>query len=217
MTTLRRLTSTIKANFDWMVTQVENHEGLVASAISEVQTAQARARVHFGQLKRDGENLRKRLADLNEAEVAWTERAVQSAELDEKRALECVRRRQRIQKEKKELEVQVKNHERMQEQLAKDLVLIEERLDQLKRQRNVLRTRQSRAEALRAAHLDESGIINELDEILERWEIKVTEAEVRSECLKDAGDDFERSFVSEEEESELKTILAELTTKSSRA
>ena len=96
------------------------------------------------------------------------------------------------------------------DQLAKDLPAIEERLEQLKRQRNILRTRQSRAEALRSSNLDESGVLNDIDSIIERWEIKVTEVEVGSEHNFSNSDNFEQEFKDEEDKTSLRASLNEL-------
>ena len=74
-----------------------------------------------------------------------------------------------------------------------------------------MRTRQSRAEALRTANGDDSSIISEIDDIFERWELKVSEYEFGASArLSESFDAFEESCRSEEEEAELREELKEL-------
>ena len=54
MKTLKRLSTTVVSSFDWMISQVENHESLVNAAISEIQEAGARATVQLKKVKHDG-------------------------------------------------------------------------------------------------------------------------------------------------------------------
>lgn len=210
MKTLRRLTTTIVSSFDWMISQVENHDALVDAAIREVQQAGARATVQLKKVRQDGLNMRKRLQDLREAQELWSSRALQTAGVDEKRAIECLRRKKRTELEIASLEEEERQHAKIEKQLGIDLRLVEEKLETLKSQRNLLRTRQSRAEALRAAQGQDSSLIGEIDGILERWESKVGEYEAMTECSRDREDDFTHEFVTAEEESALKEELARL-------
>jgi len=210
MKTLRRLTTTIVSSFDWMISQVENHDALVDAAIREVQQAGARATVQLKKVRQDGLNMRKRLQDLREAQELWSSRALQTAGVDEKRAIECLRRKKRTELEIASLEEEERQHAKIEKQLGIDLRLVEEKLETLKSQRNLLRTRQSRAEALRAAQGQDSSLIGEIDGILERWESKVGEYEAMTERSRDREDDFTHEFVTAEEESALKEELARL-------
>ena len=210
MNTLKRWTTSVLSSVDWMITQVENHEALVNSAIDEVQRSGARARVQLNRVTQDGRKMRARLEELREKELVWKDRAVKSAALDEARALECMKRSRRTQKEIESLEEQVKEHARIERQLTTDLGSIDQRLGQLKTQRNLLKTRQSRAEALRAFQAEDSHIISEIGDIFERWEVKVGEYELQGDCALRGGDDFEGEFVSQEEEEELRESLKKL-------
>ena len=154
--------------------------------------------------------MRRRLQELREAQELWSSRAVQTAGVDEKRALECLRRKKRTEQEIAALEEEERQHARLEKQLGLDLKLVEEKLETLKAQRNLLRTRQSRAEALRAAQGQDSGLIGEIDTILERWESKVAEYEILTECGRSREDEFENEFASAEEEGALKEELAQL-------
>lgn len=210
MKTLRRWTTTIVTSFDRMISQVENHEAMVNAAIREVQESGGRARVQLGRVKQDGERMRRKLIELRNALSSWEERAVKTAAVDEDRALECLKRRRRVAKEIGELEEQERAHAKLERQLVGDLQIIEEKLQTLKTKRNVLRTRESRAEALKALSNDGSYIISELDDIFDRWEVKVAEYEFGNLSTESVQDDLEAQYVSEEGQEALKAELHSL-------
>jgi len=209
MKTLKRFTQSITASVDWMISQVENHEGLVNAAITEVQEAGARAQVQLKRVKNDGQLMRKRLIELREQKIIWEERACKIAGADEKRALECMKRRKKIESDLSELEIQEREHTKIEKQLVHDLVTIQDKLSRLKQQRNVMRTRQSRAEALKMLQSEDRSILTEIDEIFERWDHKVTEYEGLSSQIQST-DDFAEEFTSVEQEEDLKASLSEL-------
>ncbi len=210
MSTIRRWTSGFFHRVDTMVSHIENHDGQVAAAIRDAQEARARARVPLARVHRDGERMKRRLAELTEAETRWKERAVSVASSDEARALECVRRRKRAARERNDLHAQLTEHERVEIQLREDMARVEERVARLEHQRNVLRTRESRAGAMAAAHADDAGLLSEIDDIFERWDTKVTAAEYRADCALAGPDDLEARFVASEEAEDLRAELDEL-------
>ncbi len=207
MNSFRRLTSSITSSFQWMISQVENHEALVNAALKEVQEARARANVQLKKVRQDGLAMRKNIEELRKNNESWRERAIKTAESDQKKALECVKRQKRAERELHEAEEQEREHARFEKQLLQDLVTIDDKLSKLTQQRNLLRTRQSRAEALRTLQVDDSHLIGELDEIFERWETKVTGYEFEGSCAAPLVDDFEAEFSNADEEAELSAAL----------
>ncbi len=212
MRTLYRLAASIKANFDWMVSQVENHEALVNSAINEVQQHEAHAKVQLNRLRTESEKMERELKSLSADEENWRKRAIDSANSDEKKALECVKRLQNVRKRKETLAQDLSVQQKLAEQLTADLGQVKGRLDTLKRQRNALRSRESRAAALAAASMGEHSLVGELDNIFERWEVKVVKTEAEAEVEIDSVDALEEEFLSVEEEEGLKEELKRLMT-----
>lgn len=210
MRRFRLWTSAIGSRIDWMVRQVENHEAMADSAIRDMQRSAAQAKVRLQRVRQDGERMRRRVAELGEAELAWRSRAAGLAVGDEARAIECLRRAKRSARVAEQLRSELEEHARAERQLTTDIAKVEQRLAQLQQQRNLLRTRESRAEALAAAAGTET--CSEVDDIVERWETKIVEAELRQGCLPSASEDsFEEEFVRYEDEEELRAELAELT------
>lgn len=213
---IRHWTASLCSRVDWMVSQVENHEALAESAIRDLQRHAARARVRMGRMRADG----RRLADARRAEAeaasTWRERARRLAGDDEARALECLRRARAAAEREASLAERCAEHDRLEQRLARDLGLVDERLAALRVKRNWMRTRQSRADALAAASEVETE--GTLDDVFERWDARVTEREIVAGCDdpsvaaegSDPSDDLERVLASEEEDAALRAELAAL-------
>ncbi|RIL07850.1 MAG: hypothetical protein DCC75_09700 [Proteobacteria bacterium] len=217
MKTLRRWSTSIVASIDAMVCQVQNHEALVNAAIKEVHETAARAKVQIARVRADGAQMRKRLSEMRQEYEIWQERAVKVAGADQAKALECLRRKKRLAKQISSLEVEERGHSKHEKQLADDLVRIEERLNQLRHQRNMLRSRQTRAEALSALQGNDAVVLSEIDEILDRWEIKVTQYEMQGDCNSSSVDALASDFAGEEEDTALQLELNQLMAKSQHA
>jgi phage shock protein A len=193
-----------------MIAQIENHEAIVDSALRDVKETAARAHAQLGRVQRDGQAIRKRLGDLDQQIALWNERAIRASDADQAKAVECLRRKKRLTNEHADLTAQAEHHTKLERQLGDDIRAIEERLGKLKMQRNLLRTRQTRAEALGALHNDDSRLISELDDIFDRWEVKVSEYEYHAHCLEHEDDGLEREFSQMEDDQDLTRELQEL-------
>jgi phage shock protein A len=163
-------------------------------------------------VRRDGEQLKTKIAQLHVEEKQWTSRARDLAQSDESRALECMRRRKLCQQQITQLEKACAQHEAFEQRLSQDISSAERKLGEMNQQRNLMRTRQSAAEALNSiSNMDESVAI-EVADAFERWEIKVTESEMEVGTV-DTGDLLEREFLEEEEKQSLQAELQQLIAK----
>jgi phage shock protein A len=176
--------------------------------LRELEQGVARAKVQLARVERDGKGLRQSLAEEREAAERWRDRARREAV--EARALECLRRYKRSRARARELAERIAEHERVEQQLKRDVRTLEIRLGELREQRNLMRTRQSRAEAFNVVQGSGDATASELSAMFERWEISVAETEVASGCLSATLDDFEEEFVDAEEEAALKLELRAL-------
>lgn len=209
MKTFKRWTTGIFSRVDWAVSQIENQEALINSALKDSREAVAKAKVQLGRVRQDGVRLQQKLQTEEENISRWRERATQIAKTDEQRALECLKRSKKAIQQRDQFQVRVKEHGQVEQQLAKDVAGMEERLAELTEKRNLMRTRQSRAEALTNIQACSSETGTEVDDIFDRWEMRVTEKELTTESTLSA-DSFEESFVVEETESELREELQQL-------
>jgi phage shock protein A len=215
MQRIRLWTASLVSRVDGMVTRIENHEALATSAIRDVRQAAARATVQLRRVRADGSRLREELDARREAEHGWKERAARVAETDRDRAIECLRRSKRAGREASVLERRLAEHERIEKQLASDVAVVEDRLSRLEGQRNVLVTRQSRAEALGCVQDAHSPCGVDVDEVFSRWETRVAEREYEGACLP-RGDELDAEFSEQEESEELGAELDELLERESK-
>jgi phage shock protein A len=208
MARFKRWTHGVVASIDSLIVQVENHEAQVTSTLRELEQGVARSKVQLMRVERDGVALRQALSEEREAAVRWRERA--KREEQEARALECLRRFKRAEQRSKELEHNQSEHARVEQQLKRDILALEQRLVELRQQRNTLRTRQSRAEAFNVVRGQGDFENGEIGAMFERWETRIAETEVTSGCLTTAVDSFDEEFLDLEEAAALKLELREL-------
>ena len=208
MQTIRLWTAALVSRVDGMVSRIENHESLAQTAIRDVRQAAARASVQLRRVRRDGECQRRRLGELREAQASWRDRARRKADEDETTALECLRRSQQAARRAAALEARLRDHERIERQLARDVAAVEDRLSRLDEQRHVLVTRQSRAEAMSALQDKSAPLHSDLDDLFDRWEVRIAERELAGGCA-DAveGDVLEGELDREEEQEALRAEL----------
>lgn len=212
MSLFKRISTTLHARLDSVVNQLENHDAVVEAALREGRKAAARAKVRLARVRKDGERLTTSLEEARRAEGEWRARAQASAE-DEGRALECLRRRRVQAKRVEELEHALAAHHEGEARLAKDVAAAERRLAEINDQRNLMRSREATADALGAlASAEHNGSID-LDDALERWEVRLTEAELTTTTGADASDPadpLERHYLHEEEDASLRDELRAL-------
>ncbi|WP_455211121.1 PspA/IM30 family protein [Kaarinaea lacus] len=212
MSIFKRLSATFSSRVDQMVSQIENHDAVVEVAIKESRQATAKAKVRLARVQRDGEVLRSKIAQLQKDETLWTNRAREVAHKDQERALECVRRRKICQKQLEQYEHALKKHEALEQKLAQDIHAAERKLAEMNQQRNLMRTRQSAAEALNSISGVDETVALDVAEAFERWEVKVTESELEVGSI-DSVDLLEREFMQAEDkqalQAELEDLLAE--------
>jgi phage shock protein A len=176
--------------------------------LRELEHGIARSKVQLMRVERDGLALEQALAEEREAASRWRERATR--EEQEPRALECLRRHKRSERRVIELSQNETEHARVEAQLKRDIRVLEQRLVELRQQRNTMRTRQSRAEAFHVVQGSGDLENGEIGAIFERWETRVAETEVSSGCLISTLDSFDDEFLDAEELAALKLELSDL-------
>ncbi|MEM9158629.1 MAG: PspA/IM30 family protein [Verrucomicrobiota bacterium] len=207
MKKIKRWTASIVTSFDNVIKQVENHEAVVTSSIKELQEAAARAKVKLGRLKRDLDHMESKVSQLKSDSSLWQDRAVKLKDSDKAKAIECLRRRKRIDEEIKRLETEIPKHSSLMSRFESDVSKLETRIEELKRKKRTFSCRESRAKALSVAHSDPLEADEDLEDIFERWEIKLTEAEIGSSL---PADTLEDEFLKKEEEEALEAELDSL-------
>ena len=206
MNRMHRWKMSVTGWVDGVLAQIENHEATVTSAIGRVRQAAARARVQLKRVERDQRALRESLLKEEGAVEAWLRRAKEASE--EEKALECLRRHKASARRVEALRQRLSEHERSHKELSEGMRMLNARLSELNERRNLMRTRQSRAEAAHGM-VHANRPIGDLEDVFERWEARVGEIEIASECEQPI-DSFEAELLDAEEDAELLIELEEL-------
>lgn len=209
MSYLKRWTSGVLSRVDAFVTRIENHESLVNEALKDLRESAARARVQLKRVREDGRRLEEKCAEQREQATRWRERANSSLE-DEARAMECLRREKIAQHTLRALEKRLAAHAQIEKQLVADVRTLDDRLSRLEEQRNLMRTRQSRAEALGVLQGSTVQLTDDIEDVFDRWEIQVSQAESMADVTSCPEDAFESAFLDEEEQDDLRLELESL-------
>ena len=203
---IKRLTATVTASFDSIVGQIENHQALVEQAISEMKRSAVQANRELRRVKGDGSKLEEKIKELSESSISWESRAKKIATTDKEKAIECVRRKKSTDRELVHSKKQLIEQKSLENALVRDLAAIENRITELTRKKNALVAKEVTTRTLEKTSAGTVMILSEVDEIIDRWEEKVTIYDNGSEYV----DEFESEFKTEEERDELEKDLEEL-------
>ncbi len=211
MSLFRRLSATIASRVDQLVGEIEDHDAVVESVIRNARRAVARSRVRLAHLRSEGGRLRRRLAELGQAEKRWAERARAVAGESEEKALQCLRQRHSCQQQIGELKQAIEKHQALEARLVKDVKVAEQRVEEMAQQRRLMRTRQSAAEALTAMNVVDEDMLGDVNAAFERWEVSITEEEMEAGTTDvDEAAMLEQEFIDAEEKAELQVELQAL-------
>jgi phage shock protein A len=209
MSLIRRISTSITSSVDRAVSKVENHDAIVNAALRETQQAAARSRVRLERVRKDGHSLRTRHANLKDAVGRWTERARSVAAHDESKALECLRRRKDCEQQMQNLEESIAKHDELEARVSEQVKKIEARIGEVAQQRNMMRSRQSVADAMRTINNIEGVSYGEIEDTFDRWEINLGETEILMGAATNP-DHLESAFLAEEDTAELRAELEDL-------
>ena len=206
MSLIRRISTSITSSVDRAVSKVENHDAIINAALRDTHRAAARSRVRLERVRRDGKSLRERQARLQASVGLWADRARSVAADDEAKALECLRRRKACEQQLHALNESIEKHDELEIRISEQVKKIEARIGEVTQQRNMMRSRQSVAEAMRTIHDIEGVSYGDIEDTFDRWEINLGETEILTGSAVDT-DPLETAFLAEEDSAELRAEL----------
>jgi len=206
MSLIRRISATLTSSVDRAVSKVENHDAIVNAALRDTQRAAARSRVRLERVRKDGHALKNRYQALQVAQSRWTERARSIAANDEAKALECLRRRKQCETQLVNLKDSIEKHEELEARIAEQVKKIEARIGEVANQRNMMRSRQSVVEAMRAINNIEGVSYGDVEDTFDRWEINLGETEILLGATT-SSDPLDTEFLAQEDTEELRAEL----------
>ncbi|GAB1264366.1 hypothetical protein NBRC116493_12140 [Aurantivibrio infirmus] len=209
MTLLKRTFSSLYAKIDLLVGEIENHDALIQAAIVEQKKKISAAKVQSRRLKNSEQALREQIAQLSINERRWTQRAVKEASRNEAQALACLQRRQDNRSQLVKLNQMRDEYQQSIRRMSENITQCEEDLNAMIQKHEMLRARQSTAEAMQLIDQQGNLILGEVENSFDRWEIKISQGETLVDPAIDV-DELEQEYLSEENELQLRSELAEL-------
>ncbi|HTM46898.1 MAG TPA: PspA/IM30 family protein [Polyangiaceae bacterium] len=208
MNSMKRLTLSIRARLDQVLSEVENHEALAQSALKELHESIAGARVGLNRVERDESRLNKQKEESAASALRWRERA--KTETDQGRALECLRRARRADELVSSIAQRLLDQRSIRERLTGEVRQLEVRYSELQSRYHLMRTREARARAFETLQNDVAGVGGEVERVFERWEGRVTRSEYEGGVIIDQEEDLEARYLESEERQELMVELQNL-------
>lgn len=209
MNLFTRISATLTRKMDDMVSQVENHDAVVAVALKDTRAAVAKAKVRLERVRKDGESMRKRLSDATHMAQLWENRAKETAAKDEQKALACIARRNQCREQIVQTQAALVRHEELENKVSENVQRMEQRLRDITQQQNLMRSRQSTADAMRIINQIEGSTDNGIEDTFDRWETLITETEYSIGHMSST-DTLDMSFAKEESTMQLQAELAAL-------
>lgn len=206
MSLFRRISTTFTSSVDRAISKVENHDAIVQAALRDTQQAAARSRVRLERVRKDGRALKTRYEELSLSKSRWADRAKSLASSDEAKALECLRRRRDCEKQLVSLTDSIEKHDELEDRITEQVKKIEARIGEVAHQRNMMRSRQSVADAMRVINNIEGVSYGEIEDTFDRWEINLGETEILLGATT-SSDPLESQFLADEDAEALRAEL----------
>ena len=204
MKTFARIRSTVAANIESFVDQLENHEAVATATARHLEQAVVRLRVHRKRAVRRAQGARTRADTLEAAARTWRDRSARLGN-DRERAIECVRRFRAAKRAIATAQAEATEEERLIEKLVEDERILSAQIDTLRRRCASLTAREARSDAAR-----DSGIGDSAQSVFERWTARIETKEAEIEAEEGTRDSFEEALDEEEDRAALERELDDI-------
>lgn len=208
MSIIKRMSVTLFSRIDQVLGEIENHGALIKASIGEQKKKITAARLQLNRIRAQLQQISAQESDLAANERLWTQRAIKESAQDESKALACLERRNQARQQQEKLVVIRNDYQRTADRMALDLSRCEQALQQMTQKHQLLRARQSSADAMQVIGADNSVNLDQLQHSFDRWEIKLAQAEPLDQAHN--VDELEQCYLTEEHEQALRTELATL-------
>ncbi|MBN2529593.1 MAG: PspA/IM30 family protein [Deltaproteobacteria bacterium] len=205
MHTLKRWRIGLFSKVDEVVARVENHEALVESAILDLRKEVVVARVQLNRVRKDGQQMAENQKEALRNAQSWKERAART--LDDDKAMACLRRAKQADNRLRELGTRIMAHGEVETKLTRTLTDLEHKMELLRERRNVLKSRETSANAMKLAGGATAAFGGDVEEMLSRWESKIEGTAYCLEGIPSDVDSLENEFLHQEEEDDLRAEL----------
>lgn len=196
MNSVRRLTANLYTKFEDLLGQIEGHEALATRALSAMSTSLTRAHDELERIERECRSLKRELHTAREASRNWKNRAV--LELDDQRALECLRRSRTAQVCELDMRDRIENRERARDHIQATLTLLEGKFQNLRSK--WLRAQREQEASSRREELREAADVAQIQVDFTRWDLTSGDSDCPPSYTRNATDSFAECYFRKEEE-----------------
>jgi phage shock protein A len=209
---IKRLAASISAGIEEVVTKLENHEAVADCLLEELRQGIAQIRVQQARIDAQAKRTATKLEEAEADHARWNKRALQLADADESKALQCIQRAEYSEKAAITLREQLQAHQATVDELGARIIEMESKLGDLTLKRASLSSRELRAKSSRSAFSPEG--VESATQLFDRWEAAVMTDEYAGGLDSMGGhiatDVLEREFSEAENQASLKAKLAAL-------
>jgi len=209
MSLFKRLSATLVSRVDRVVGEIENHSAVAQASIIDMRKKVAEAKVRLSQVQREGDKLKQQIDEQNENVERWRQRAIECAQSDEAKALQCVQRSRQCQQQSDVWKQSHQQYIQTAEKLAQNIETSESRLYAMQQKVTLMQARQSSNAAMHMTTQHDEDKELFLNDTFERWEINLTAGEMALDNHKPI-DSLEHEFISKELEQNLRGELSML-------
>ncbi|MCZ6553822.1 MAG: PspA/IM30 family protein, partial [SAR324 cluster bacterium] len=198
---LSRTINVVRSNLNSLLNRAEDPTKMLEQTLLDMQNAFEKAKDKVGQAMAGKTKLEKSLLDEQREAKKWKERAMRAVEEgNDELAREALQRKQEYTQRTAEFQHEMEAHAANVDQLRSELHSLQDKIAEIKRKKNLLISKQERAEAQSQIYktIDGIGSSSAIDTI-ERMENKIEEmshlADARMELSEEfQGDQLERKF-----------------------
>ncbi len=216
MNLFRKLSASVSASLNNAVGRIENHDAIIEVSIREQKSMLAKTKARLKTLHNQQKKFEEDKLECEKQIKLWTERAKSIANSEKDKALQCLARRKQVQQKLTDTEKNLKQQQELTTQVKEKVRELELKIEEVSRQHNLMRARQTVADA-NASFGNSVSKQDHLDEVFERWESSVVEYESQP-IFNEKGDmefddlanDFNKKEQKEQLNNELDTLLAEI-------
>ena len=217
MSILSRFFTVIRANLNALLNRAEDPGKLLEQTLLDLDHAYRQAKEQVARAMADQKRLEKSTADHQSEIQRWEERAMLAVQKgDDELAREALKRKNEYLRLSAQFQQELEAHRGNVARLKTSLKELEEKIGEIRRKKNLLLSKQRRAEAqekitLAIENLQGTGALETVARMEEKIEHMAALADSRQELKREtSGEDLERRFAALDGQSDIDAELLEL-------
>lgn len=210
MNKLKKITTTLSASFESIVNEFENQEAIVKSVIAEIKNSRATLEAQKRKIENQNYRSNKRIEEIKKEIPLWIKRIKENHIKNPELAKDCSKKIIYLENEEKKLKLIISKNNKLEALLEKEKIKIESRLIEVENKLEQLKLKEVKSNYINQAG---TGTTENLDEVLDRWEEKISKAEYINQEIRPESDGLSEYFETQEFEVQVENKLASILNK----